>query len=371
MDDTQEKLKNYISQQLQTGQTPDEIAGQLSASGWPHDHLRAAFLAVQNQVLPTHMQTAAAAHQPESSTPVAASLIPQANGKRRGRIKTGWILFKQSIHILRGNKYLFRYLLMTWVAVLAFNVVIFLVVYFGYNIFSNGEGNYTARYYILAFLCYLITYSIINFYAAALASNILDLFKGVRKPYGEYIAKAKAKFRPIFVYSLIESIIGMILRYVVERIRWVGWIIAWLLGTLWSLGTMFVLPLIMDTDVSGTKAIKQSVTFFKQTWGENITAKVSVNAPLFIIQVILLIVFMPIFYAAALAGGYALAVAIVLVYFFLALSVAIVGSFANSLINVALYYYAVHREVPPGFDADMLNRIFIKRKRRFFKKIAE
>jgi hypothetical protein len=371
MDDTQEKLKSYIRQQLQTGQTPDEISGQLSAAGWPQDHIQAAFVAVQNQILPTPMQAATVAQQPGSSAPAAASSAPQANGKRRGRIKTGWILFKESVNILRGNKYLLRYLLMTWAAVIAFNIIIFLIIYFGYNIFSDAKGDYSAKWYILAFFCYLITYSIVNFYAAALASNILDLFKGIRKPYNEYIKRAKGKFWPIFVYSLIESIIGMILRYIVERIRWVGWIVAWLLGTVWSLGTMFVLPLIMDTDVSGTKAIKQSVTFFKQTWGENITAKVTVNGPLFIIQLLLFLIFIPVFIEGSVAGVYAFLVIIVLVYLFLMLNVAIVGSFANSLINVALYYYAVHREVPPGFDADMLNRVFIKRKRRFFKKVED
>src|SRR5262245_59190525 len=100
MDDIQEKLKTYISQQLQTGQTPDEIAGQLSASGWPPDHIQAAFIAIHNQTLPSTMQPAAAAN-----TQAAPASAPRAAENSRGRIKTGWILFKQSMKILHGNKY--------------------------------------------------------------------------------------------------------------------------------------------------------------------------------------------------------------------------------------------------------------------------
>lgn len=374
MDAHQQKLRVYITHHLQTGQPADKIAEQLSAAGWPTDQVRQAFLAVQAHMVPTHMQTAAVplqAQTPTVPTTAASTIGPQANGSRRGRIKTGWVLLKQSMRILKGNKYLLRYFLMTWVLVLVINVALCLILFFAIGSFFDMNGNNNTLWYGFAFLSYLIIYLVINFYAAAMASNILDIFRGIRKPYREYVKAARAKFWPIFVYSLIAAIIGMILQYVVERIKFIGRILAWLLGTAWSLGTIFVLPLIMETEVSAPSAIKQSIAFFKQTWGENIAAKVTVNAPLAILNILLWLVFGPFFAAAFSARNIGMMFFVLFTYIFLAINLALVGSFANSLINVALYYYAAHRQIPPGFDADMLNQVFIKHESHFWQKAGK
>ena len=57
-----------------------------------------------------------------------------------------------------------------------------------------------------------------------------------------------------------------------------------------------------------------------------------------------------------------------IIFIVLSLALSVIGSFANSLVNIALYYYATTQQVPPAFTAEMLNSVFIKRKRRFFKK---
>jgi hypothetical protein len=352
MDTNTDQLVAYIRQSLQLGSTPDEVSSQLQAAGWPIDTIHQAFSAVQNQMAPSTMHTPATS---ETHT-------PQAIGKRRGRIRTGWVLFKTTMQLLNTNRYLMRYLLMTWVVIIIANAILFGVIWFGYHWFVNEAGDDTLLWYALVFVAYIVTYFLINFYAAALARNILDIFQGVRQPYKTYIGAARAKAWPIFMFSVIESIVGIILRYVVERIRFVGWIIAWLLGTAWSIGTMFVLPLIMDGDVSATRAIKQSIGFFKQTWGENVVSKVTVNAPLALLTFLLYLVAIPVIFVAVMSGNYALMMAVIIVYLILQISLAILGSFANSTLNTALYYYAVHHQVPTAFSGDMLDRVFIQRK---------
>jgi hypothetical protein len=95
--DNQQKLTEYIQGQIQQGQTPDTIAGQLRASGWAEDQIKQAFLAVQAQTVPSSMQSAPV----QNNTPA-----PQANGRRWGRIRTGWRLFTHSLKLLNGNRYL-------------------------------------------------------------------------------------------------------------------------------------------------------------------------------------------------------------------------------------------------------------------------
>ena len=344
--------------------TPDEIAQQLHATGWPADVVQQAFLAVQASSIPTAMQ------QPVAPVTSQPAVLPQANGTRRGRIRTSFILLRVSMDILKGNKYLLRYFLMTWLSVILVNLVIFACIVIAFaSLAGDSPRTYSQlEVYSFVFVSYLVIYFLVNFYAAALAANLLDIFHGQPQPYKTYISATRKKLVPILVFSLISSIIGMILQFIVERIRWIGWILSWLIGTAWSLGTMFVLPIIMTSDVNALTAIKQSVHFFKQTWGENVVSKVTVALPIFFLNLLVIFIFWPLLAVTASSGHIALFIFVLFLYVFVQLNIAIVGSFASSVVNVALFYYAAYKQIPAGFDADMLNNVLIKRKHKLFKK---
>lgn len=365
VDQNIQQIKTYISSQLQVGITHDAIAQQLLQVGWPEANVQQAFAELQAAAMPSQFQPTPAVAP--STQPVAAVAVqpPQAAGTRRGRIKTGWIIFKQSMEILKGNKYLLRYMFLTYAWVLGITVLFVALFILEDKVFYISDSeNLTPIGYVALFFNYVITYFVINFYAAALAANMIDIFQGKHQEVKAYTGMARKKFGAILLFSLIESVVGMLLRMIAERVRFVGWIIAWLLGTAWSLGTMFVLPIIMTSDTSAPRAIGQSAKFFKQTWGESITTKVTVNGPLALIN----LAFVSIFFVLAVPAGMVLGLwgfFFVLFWYVLAIiTLAILGSFANSLINVSLFYYANYHQVPPAFSEELLNKVFIKGKKR-------
>ncbi|MDB5181460.1 MAG: hypothetical protein JWP13_223 [Candidatus Saccharibacteria bacterium] len=281
------------------------------------------------------------------------------------------MLFRQSFSVLIGNKYLLRYLLMTGLWVLLITVAMVGLYLFidwkspkTYSVDKNSGREFTSLLgFGMLFINYILVYFVINFYAAGLTANVLDIFQGQRRPYQIYIGVARKKAPTLFFYSAIAATVGVLLQYIAERVRWVGWLISWFLGTLWSLGTLFVVPIIITSESGAPTAIKQSVKFFKTTWGENITAKVTVNFPLFLIQLSLMAVFIPLaFFLTAITGHIEVFIGVFIVYILCSLTVAVIGSFANSLINIALFYFAAYRQVPPAFSADLLNSIFVPRK---------
>ena len=381
MDSHLQQLIDYVAAQVQAGQSPDVVMQQLVAAGWPADMVHQAFMVIQQRTVPSAMQTQPAAEpapaqydvqqQPVASgqpsgyeqQPIAQQFAqqftphPEANGKRRGRLKVGWTLLKQSLHILNGNRYLLRYLGMTWVAVLMLNAIWCGLVFLLWQQLQSD-----VVWYGFLFLSYLTIYCAINFYTAALAGNIFDIFRGVRRPYADYVRQARGKLGPIVIFSLIAALIGVALEYIAERIRAIGWIISWIIGAAWSIGSMFTLPIIMDSNLGAVPAIKQSFRLFKHTWGESVTAKVVLNTPLFIIQFAYAFVVGSLFSAVLLMGAYPLVIAIGIIYLVGMLSLAVIGSFATNILNTALYFYAINGQVPPGYDADMLNKVFIKRK---------
>lgn len=358
--DTNQQLTTYIYSQLQHGQSPDTIAEQLRQAGWSEDLIQQGFSAVQSQVVPSSMQGSAAAMQQQVVEK------PQANGKRRGRIRTGWQILAHCIDLLNGNRYLLRYYLMTWALVILLNAVFIVFFWFANPDFYESDTNW----YLIGFAMYLIIYCVINFYAAALARNILDIYEGQRKPYAEYIRAARSKFWPIFVYSLLSALVGIIMEYIIERLGWVGRIIAWVIGTAWSVATMFTLPIIMDTDKSAPSAIKQSWGLLKQTWGEGITAKVTAAVPITLLQIAAMFIFLVLMWPA-FAAGWVAALLLVFCYIFVSVSLAVIGSYASNFINAALYYYATKGQVPPGFDANMLNDVLVKSKRQLRKEAKQ
>jgi len=359
-----EKLKNYIWQQLQTGLTADEISGHLKAVGWNDEQIQAAFSLIQSNVTPTIQNTAAVNQSAPSS----------AVGKR-GRFKTSWLLLRQSWTVLMGNKYLLRYMWLTVMWGLLVVIVFGTIFYFADNSLFN-QNDYGANPdspqalgYLLIFIYYLIFYFAVNYFAAAMTYAVLDIFEGRRRSYSEYMALARSKAMPLFIFSLFDASVGVILSYVIERIPVLGKIIEWLFGTLWSLGNMFTIPYIVTSESSAPAAIKQSITLFKSTWGENIMAKASVNIPLFFIYMAIIAVFFITFITVAFSGSYFLMMADIIGFYLVLMFVWLIGAFANNLVSVALFYYATKKTIPPVFNEELLNKVFIKRKRRFFRKV--
>lgn len=354
-----QQLTSYIRSQLQSAQPPDAIAAQLRQAGWPEDAIHQSFSIVQAQMAPSSMQ------QPAPDTQSTKTSL-QANGKKQGRLKTGWRIFTHCLHLLNGNRYLLRYYLMTWALVIAINAAFIASFWIVNPDFYASNTNW----YLIGFSMYLIIYCVINFYAAALARNILDIYEGQRKPYAEYVRAARAKFWPIFIYSLLSAIIGILLEYIIERLGWVGRIIAWLIGTAWSVATMFTLPIIMDSDSSAPSAIKQSWGLLKKTWGPGITAKVSAAVPITLLQIANVFICFMLLWPAVAIGWFAVLV-LILWYLFVSITLAVIGSYASNFINAALYYYATKGEVPPSFDTGMLDQILVKSKRQLKKEAKQ
>jgi hypothetical protein len=376
------KLGNYIHQQLSTGLHPDEIAAHLREAGWPGEFIQQAFQQVQTQVMPSHPIATNTQVQQVDSMPIDTSSnvindhVTQqpvlVEAKKRGRTKTGWLLLKQSIKVLKSNKSLIRYIIMSAIIGLGLLILFALVFYFGRNTLLvkstnfNGSTNYNLAPtgYAVAFVYYVLAFFILNLYSAGLVANLLDIFHGRSGPYEQYMKKARSKSGTLFTFSVIEATVGMILRAIAERSSLLARIIARIIGAIWSLARLFVIPLIVSTDEGAFSSIKSSTLLLKATWGENLIGRVTFGVAAFFIYILMFVLSAAlIFLGAALAGGVGATIGIVLVIVMF-LTVVIFISTASSVLNTALFYYAQYKQIPAAFDAELLNSVFIKRKKR-------
>lgn len=398
-----EQNKTFVMDQLKAGVSVKDIVIQLHTAQWSNSAIEEAFAAARQELSPAPetliSQPAAEPTTPSLSGEMAALIqedsatntvseaspslhqqpaaataatLPPSSG--RGSFKTGLALFMQSIRFMRNNPGLLRYAAMSTAWSLLLAIVVAVVAIFDSS--SNQllflkTHDYSSRSSIeptslglvlLVVMAYVIS-SIVAFYGVAISSHTLAIFRGKPGTYKDHIAKARKKLPAILVFALINTVVGYILGFLEQRLRILGWIVSKIFGILWKLATSFVLPVIADSDVSGTKAIRNSITLFKSNWGETVTGRVAAGGAVmslyfllaFPIALVLLILLAP------LLGAIGVLITIMLLLFgFLCL--AVISSFADSIVTTSLYYYATYRAIPPSYSPELLADVFKEKK---------
>lgn len=122
-------------------------------------------------------------------------------------------------------------------------------------------------------------------------------FEGRHCTARQGFAGARARWRPILAWSLLAVGVGAVLDWLSEKLPFGGALASWVLGTAWSLATMFAIPVLALEDVGAGRAAKRSAAVFRARWGESLGGTVSVAFASFV---------------AALPGGLLLAGGLIL-----------------------------------------------------------
>lgn len=383
----QQKIHDYILSQLQSGIPSQDIATQLRQAGWDEAAIQAAFSSVATTIQATPVQPQPAPEntpiqtvqstddqqEPVDRTQNEAVEVPAEQTTqtlppplKAGRMKVGWLLFKQSLKVIKSAPGLSLYVILSIFITLALEIVVAGIIIANmawWHIVPAGELG-TVIQYVGIFLFMLVTTFITYFFTVALSAHVLALFKGQTTTFAANITVARQKIPAIATYALIATTVGFILRFIEERSQLLGKLISYLLGALWSLLTTFTLPVIADTDKNGLNSVKESFRLFKNTWGQTITSRVVLSglASLFYLLIILPVTIALVFVCLPLGT---LGLLIPLGFFVITLIAFItLVTMATNVLNVSLYYYARYGAVPPVFDPALLASVFIEKKKK-------
>jgi hypothetical protein len=357
------ELASYIQKQLQTNIDANTIAAQLRAAGWQETDITAGFTAAQQLLSPT---------PPSAETNATGEQLPPP--LQQSRMKTGWQLFKQSFRIIKTNPGLSRYVFMsTGITLVIFALLVALYLIDNQNaqllsttvIDSQNEETLqlTAIGYIVGLILGYAMTVVTLYYATGLSSHVLSIFKAEQTTYTENIRRTRAKLPTILSLALINTVVAFIIN-MIQRIRFVGWLVSKIVGVIWSLATTFTVPLVADRSIGGIAATKESIRMFKATWGETITSRVSIGGVFFLIYfviaipvtIVLAVIFMTLFGVIGL----------LIAFLFLVITLILMGvvqSLATNVLNTALYYYAAHHVVPPNFSPELLASVYRSKKK--------
>lgn len=212
-------------------------------------------------------------------------------------------------------------------------------------------------FYLALFLFYIVNYFIVIFLNVALVGVANSRLSGGTWTISDGLSLAAARAFTIFKWAVFAATVGMILRWISERVGLLGKIVVALVGLTWTLATYFVVPILAFEDLGPIDAVKRSSKLFKQTWGERVVAGLSFS----LIFGVAIIGGFGVWFFALIGFSHSLAA---LIFFSLLLVayiqiVVAISSATASIFNVALYRYALTGKLHGGFTQDQLQSAWV------------
>jgi Family of unknown function (DUF6159) len=285
------------------------------------------------------------------------------NGQQIGRLKASWILFKEAWGFLRSDKE------MIWIPVITtlLNLFLFgiLVTAFILSVgITSVESTQTINKYLdwgFIFGAYVIGAFTLALAQAAIANTVYTRIKGGDATLGQSLSAAFSHWFPLFIWSLITSTVGLILRVIAERSNLLGKIIAALLGAAWGILTFFVVPAMVIDKKSPFASVKKSSQVFRATWGETLATNISLSLTFILAHVLVLMSVIGLMFVVSVLAlpslNYIVLAVAYLIWFVLAI---LVASVLDSVLRTLLYVYAAEGIRPANFNADLLDNMLKK-----------
>jgi hypothetical protein len=273
------------------------------------------------------------------------------------RISNSWKLVKASFNVLRADKELLVFPIVSGIASLivlaTFAIPMFLT---GLLEGFAGDGNPGARIisYVVAFAFYFTQYFIIIFSNSAIVGAATIRLKGGDPTVGDGFRIAFDHIGSILGYAFISATVGMILRWISERGA-IGQIVSSIIGLAWGLATYLVIPVLVIENIGPIEGIKRSTKMLKDTWGEQIVGNFGIGTITGLLTVAIIIVGALLAFALAAAANSVIPVFILLaVVVVLVIAINLVGTALNGIYTAALYRYAVEGDTGGMFEKELI-----------------
>jgi hypothetical protein len=275
-----------------------------------------------------------------------------------GKFSRSWELVKQSFAILRSDKQLMLFPVLSAVTCLFVTAVIatggtFMLLPARAAALAAGERfqpNQSPVFVLGMFTLYVANYFIMVFFNVALVGVANSRLMGGSWTFRDGIELAWARKGTILQWALVAATVGMVLRTIEERMGIIGRIIMRIIGIAWTLACYFVVPVLAFEDLTPIEAVKRSAKLFRDTWGEKVVGGFSLS----LVSLVLMLPGIGLWFALMILGGIKglLFGTVLMVLYFLLLSVFM--SAVQGVFNAALYRYACFKQVPPAFDHNLV-----------------
>jgi hypothetical protein len=267
-----------------------------------------------------------------------------------GRISRGWKLTKLSLGVIRKDKEILIFPVLS--ALVTFAILASFVAGMFFTVDFEGSADSASPVFLVFGLAfYLVAFFIAFFFNAAVIGCAMIRLNGGDPTVKDGLRIARENIGRIFMWALVAATVGLIIRALQERVGFIGKIVLGFIGMAWTLVTYFVLPVLIYEKTGPWAAVKRSASLIKGSWGETIVGNLGLGL---IFLLLGLAGLLPIIIGVAIGGLVAIVVGVVIaVVYWVAL--AVVASAAQSVLVAALYRYATTGKTSEGFEEIQFN----------------
>lgn len=272
-----------------------------------------------------------------------------------GRISRGWQMTKMSLRIVRKDKeiLLFPFLsaLVTLMILGSFFVGMFITVDFGGEDFAG----FSLLFYVFWAVFYFVAFFVSTFFNVAVIGCATIRMDGGDPTVRDGFRIAVENIKYILMWTLFAATIGMILRAIQQRAGIIGKLIIGALGMAFTIASYFAVPVFVYEKLGPWKALKRSVSLFKNTWGEAIVGNLGLGVIFFLLGLIGL---MPIIIGVLMMAVWPIVIGVVVAVIYWVV-LALVFSAAQSVLVAALYRYATTGKISEEFTGMSFGNPFV------------
>jgi uncharacterized membrane protein YeaQ/YmgE (transglycosylase-associated protein family) len=125
---------------------------------------------------------------------------------------------------------------------------------------------------------YLVAMVCATFFNVAFYNEILKALRGEAVSVRSGLSFAFSRIGPILLWSLFAGIVGLIIRNLEQRFGWIGKIVMSLVGAVWSVSSVFAIPVIVrEGEINPMEVLRRSAATLKKTWGESLLGYVGLS----------------------------------------------------------------------------------------------
>ncbi|HEY4417300.1 MAG TPA: DUF6159 family protein [Verrucomicrobiae bacterium] len=215
----------------------------------------------------------------------------------------------------------------------------------------------------LAPICVLLYFTsmfLATFANVAFYHEIMQALNGQPVSIRRGFRFAATRWRAILMWSLFAGLVGYLLQAIEARLGFLGRIFTGLLGFMWSVACVFVIPTLIreEKTTDPLKLLRGSAGTLKRGWGELVIGFVGLEmaSGLLLLAAISAGALLTLIVCLCFHWTAWLIVPVIIMEFVLLLPLlGLLGSVVNPVYRCALYIYATEGVVPGTFDKELLD----------------
>jgi len=295
------------------------------------------------------------------------------------RFERSWMLFKSSLNVILKNRELLIFPIVTSIA----TVVIFLFFFAPAALWPTGHSYFSAEHWralshmysqvylyhgreqigptpvavVYVIFLYFLSMFVATFFNVAFYNEILAALGGQPVSLSRGLRFACSRWKAILLWAAFAGLIGLIIKAIERRNNIISSIIARIIGTAWSIASVFVIPVIVRDSESNNPLfmLKKSAGTLKQTWGEGLIGYIGIGAINSIVTILSLILVGGAAFVSFQLHNFWLLGIVGAVWLVSMLIWSYVLNVAGLVYKGALYLYAAEGVVSEPYDQQLLN----------------